>query len=114
MTKTDAASNGSKASGPDKPDHGLLVLREKETQGLISLACNALSEGREVMHDLHQALYGYGEAADGDSFDRHQVLNEALSCLRTTEHYLLMLSSVFKEQDQDQGGLGPCPVVPAF
>jgi len=114
MAKTDAASNGSKAREPDKPTYGLMVLREKETQSLISLACDALSETREVLHDLHQDIYGYGEAVERDSRERLQVLNEALSCLRTTEHYLLMLSSTFKEQDQDQGGLGPCPVVPAF
>jgi hypothetical protein len=112
MTKTSAASNGSKTNEPDKPDHGLIVLREKEARGLISLACDALSEGREVMHDLHQALYGYGEAAEGASCDRQKALNEALSCLHATEHYLLMLSSVFGEQDQ--GGLGPLSDDPPF
>ena len=112
MAKTDAASNGSKEREPDNPEHGLLVLRDKEAHGLINLACDALSEGREVIHDLHQAIYGYGEAADGDSRDRFAVLNEALSCLRTTEHYLLMLSSVFQEQDHGETGL--CPAVPAF
>jgi hypothetical protein len=112
MAKTEAASNGSKTDEPDKPTHGLMVLREKETQSLISLACDALSETREVIHDLHQDIYGYGESAECDSRERLQVLNEALSCLRTTEHYLLMLSSVFKEQEQD--GLDPCPAVPAF
>jgi hypothetical protein len=100
MTKTSAASNGSTASEPDKPEYGLMVLREKEARGLISLACDALSEAREVAHDLHQALYGrYGEAAEGDGRDRLTVLNEAVGCVRTTEHYLLMLSSVFEEQD---------------
>lgn len=112
MTKTSAASDGSKAREQDKPDHGLMVLRDKEAQGLISLACDALSETREISHDLHQVIYGYGDAAEGDSRDRLQVLNEALSCLRTTEHYLLMLSSIF--QEQAHGGLGPCPTVPTF
>jgi hypothetical protein len=112
MTKTSAASNGSTASEPDKPRHGLMVLREKETRGLISLACDALSQTSSVVYDLHQALYGSGEAAEGDSRDRLKVLNEALGCLRTIEHYLLMLSSVFEEQDQ--GGLGPWSAVPAF
>jgi hypothetical protein len=112
MTKTSAASNGSTASEPDKPEHGLMVLREKETQGLISLACDALSEAREVAHDLHQALYGYGGTAEGDSRDRLKVLNEAVSCLRTTEHYLLMLSSVFEEQDH--GALDRWSPDPAF
>jgi hypothetical protein len=100
MTKTSAASNGSTASEPDKPEYGLMVLREKETRGLISLACDAMSQTHSVVHDLHQALYGrYSGAAEGDSPDRLKVLNEALGCLRTTEHYLLMLSSVFEEQD---------------
>jgi hypothetical protein len=110
MTKTSAASNGSTAREPDKPKHGLLVLREQETRGLISLACDALSQTSDVVHDLHQALYGYGEAAQGDSRDRFKVLDEALSCLRTSEHYLLMLSSVFEEQAE----LGPLSTVPPF
>jgi hypothetical protein len=102
MTKTSAASNGGTASEPDKPDHGLLALRDREAEGLIRLAFDALSETREVTHDLHQAIYGYGEPAEGDSRDRLTVLNEALSCLRTTEHYLLMLSSLFQEQDHGE------------
>jgi hypothetical protein len=105
MTKTSAASNGSKASEPDKPKRGLMVLREKEAQGLISLACDALSQTSSVIYDLHQALYGSGEAAEGNLRDRFKVLNEAVSCLRTIEHYLLMLSSVFEEQEQAE--LGP-------
>jgi hypothetical protein len=119
MTKTTAADNGNTTTipldvvaKPDTPDHGLIVLRDKEARGLIGLACDALSETREVTHDLHQAIYGYGEPADGDSRDRFQVLNEALGCLRTTEHYLLMLSSVFQEQDHGEPGL--CPADPAF
>jgi hypothetical protein len=112
MTKTSAASNGSKASEPDKPEHGLMVLRKKEARGLISLACDALSQTSDVIYDLHKALYSVGDAAEGDSRDRLKVLNEALSCLRTTEHYLLMLSSVFEEQDH--GEPDPWSVAPAF
>jgi hypothetical protein len=112
MTKTTAASNGSKTSTPDKPEHGLIVLREKEAQGLISLACDALSQTSSVIYDLHQALYGPGQAAQGDSRDRFKVLNEAVTCLRTIEHYLLMLSSVFEEQEQAE--LGPLSTVPPF
>ena len=112
MTKTSAASNGSTASEPDKPEHGLMVLREKEARGLISLACDAMSQTASVIHDLHQGLYSFGEAAGSDSRDRLTVLNEALSCLRTTEHYLLMLSSVFEEQDN--AGAHPWSVGPAF
>ena len=96
MTKTSAASNGSTAS---EPEYGLMVLREKEARGLIGLACDAMSQTSSVVHDLHQALYSYGEAAESDRPDRLKVLNEALGCLRATEHYLLMLSSVFEEQD---------------
>ena len=109
MTSTSAASNGSEASTPDKPEHGLMVLREREARGLISLVCDAQSQAGDLIHDLHRALYPYGEAAEGESRDRFKVLNEALSCLRTTEHYLLMLSSVFEEQEQnqDQGVFGP-------
>ena len=112
MTKTSAASNGSTASEPDKPAHGLMVLREKETRGLISLACDAMSQTHSVVHDLHQALYSFGEPAEGDSPDRLKALNEALGCLRTTEHYLLMLSSVFEEQDH--GALDRWSPDPAF
>jgi hypothetical protein len=112
MTKTSAASNGSTASEPDKPEHGLMVLREKETRGLISLACDAQSQTGSVLHDLHQALYSFGEPAEGDRPDRLKVLNEALGCLRATEHYLLMLSSVFEEQDH--GALDRWSPDPAF
>jgi hypothetical protein len=112
MTKTTAASNGSTASTPDKPEHGLIVLREKEAQGLISLVCDALSQTSSVIYDLHQALYDHGETAQGDSRDRFKVLNEAVTCLRTIEHYLLMLSSVFEEQEQAE--LGPLSTVPPF
>jgi hypothetical protein len=107
MTKTSTASNGSTAIESDKPEHGLTVLRTQETKGLISLACDALSQASNVAYDLHQAIYDHGEAAEGDSLDRQQLLNEALSCLRITEHYLLMLSSVFEEKEKDQGLLGP-------
>jgi hypothetical protein len=112
MTKTSAASNGSTTIESDKPEHGLMVLRDREARGLISLACDALAETSPVMHGLHQALYRCGEATEGDSRDHLQVLNEALSCLRTTEHYLLMLSSVFEEQDQAE--LGPLSDRPPF
>jgi hypothetical protein len=112
MTKTTAASNGSTTRTPDKPEHGLIVLREKEAQGLISLACDAMSQTSSVIHDLHQALYGSGDIADGDRRDRFTALNEAVTCLRTIEHYLLMLSSVFEEQEQ--AGLGPLSTVPPF
>jgi hypothetical protein len=112
MTKTTAASNGSTTSTPDKPEHGLMVLREKEAQGLISLACAALSQTSSVIYDLHQALYDHGETAQGGSRDRFKVLNEAVTCLRTIEHYLLMLSSVFEEQEQAE--LSPLSTVPPF
>ena len=112
MTKTSAASNGSTASEPDKPEHGLMVLREKETRGLISLACDAQSQTGSVLHDLHQVLYSFGGTAEGDRPDRLKVLNEALGCLRATEHYLLMLSSVFEEQDH--GALDRWSPDPAF
>jgi hypothetical protein len=114
MTKTNAASNGSKASTPDKPTHGLIVLREEETQGLISLASRAMSQTGDVIHDLHQVIYHHGEVADSDSSARLRMLNEALRCLRTTEHYLLMLSSVFEEQDNANCGIDPWSVEPAF
>ena len=49
MTKTSAASNGSTASEPDKkPEYGLMVLREQEARGLISLACDAQSQTSSV------------------------------------------------------------------
>ena len=97
MAKTEAASDGSKAREPDKPTNGLIALREKETRGLISLACDAMSQTHQDVYALHEALYN-GDTAESDSRARLQMLNEALSCLRITEHYLMMLNSIFEEQ----------------
>jgi hypothetical protein len=98
MTETSAASNGGMTSTTGKREHGRIVLRDQEARGLISLASYALTETGAMVHDLHEAIYDNGSAPDGDCRDYGQMLDEALQCLGTTEHYLLMLGSVFEEQ----------------
>jgi hypothetical protein len=106
-----AKRNGEKAA----PEHGLVVLRGKEGRGLISLACDALSETYDLAIQMHTRLYGKDPAADRDL---PQLNGEALSCLETAEHYLLMLGSVIEARippppDPDPDA-DPWSVDPAF
>jgi hypothetical protein len=90
------------------------VLRDKEGRGLISLACDALHEVSDLAHDMHTQLYGKDPADDRQV---QQLNGEALKCLETAEHYLLMLGSVIEERatthDPDPG-VDPWSVEPAF
>ena len=79
------------------PEHGVAVLRGKEGRGLISLACDALHETANLAHEMHAQLYVTGPAKDRDLL---QLMGEALACLETGQHYLLMLSSIVEERER--------------
>ena len=66
-----------------------------EGRGLISLVCDALSETHSLAYEMHAQLYAHDPA---DDRDLRQLNDEALSCLQTAEHYLLMLGSVIEER----------------
>lgn len=110
-------SGGDTATSTDDkapPEHGLSVLRGKEGRGLISLACDALGETFTLAHEMHARLY----ASDPDD-DREllQLMGEALTCLETSQHYLLMLSSIFEERERTRPPdpeIDPWSAEPAF
>ena len=116
ITPITAAGNGDNGKRTEEkagPEHGLFVLRGREGRGLISLACDALGETLTLAHEMHSQLYAKDPADDRDLLQR---LGEALSCLETTHHYLLMLSSVLEERcppDPDPD-VDPWSVDPAF
>jgi hypothetical protein len=97
ITPITAASNGGDpASNENTPiEHGLSALRDIEGRGLISLVCDALSETHSLAYEMHAQLYAHDPA---DDRDLRQLNDEALSCLQTAEHYLLMLGSVVDER----------------
>ena len=100
--------------GEARPEHGLAVLRSKEGRGLISLACDALYEISSLAHEMHAELYA---TVPAEGRNLQQLHGEALTCLETAEHYLLMLGSVLEERATPQDpapGAGPRPVEPAF
>jgi hypothetical protein len=114
ITPITAASGGDTAKRTDEkvlPEHGLFVLRGKEGKGLISLACDALGETFNLAHEMHAQLYATDPADDRELL---QHLGEALACLETTHHYLLMLSSVLEERCPPDPDVDPWSVEPAF
>ena len=117
ITAVDNAGKSPEDTGEKaRPGHGLSVLRDKEGRGLISLACDALSETYDLAHDMHTQLYASDPADDRQV---QQLMGEALSCLQSAEHYLLMLGSVLEERattrDEDPDlGVDPWSVEPAF
>jgi hypothetical protein len=100
--------------GQALPGYGLSKLRDREGRGLISLACDALVETRELAHEMHTRLYGKDPA---DDRELQQLMGEAQACLETAEHYLLMLGSVLDERatskDPDPG-VDPWSVEPTL
>jgi hypothetical protein len=98
ITPIQAASDGEDtAQRPaDERTYGLAVLRGREAKALISVAMEALGEAHSVGHDLHTAIYDRNTSACGAGLA--DQLAEALACLETAEHYLLMLGSVVGEQ----------------
>jgi hypothetical protein len=102
MTTTTAASNGSTTPPPAaKPGDGLVKLRHQEAKGLISLACDAMSQTHSVLHELHSLIYD----RDGEFCPEHLVrmVREAAVCWQATDHYLLMLASVLQDFDPYSG-----------
>ena len=96
------------------PEHGLAVLRDKEGRGLISLACDALYETSNLAHEMHARLYPTDPADDRELL---QLMGQALACLETGQHYLLMLSSIFEEREHTRPpdpGVDPWSVETAF
>jgi hypothetical protein len=105
-TKIQAVTDGTTTNGGPPPrEHGLAVLRSKESKSLISLAQDALSQTHDVGYQLHKAIHGY-EPETSDA-PLEQLLCEALACLETADHYLRMLGSILDElkaQDGDPAG----------
>jgi hypothetical protein len=115
ITPISAGKNGDtskRASQEAPPEHGLSVLRGKEGRGLISLACDALSEAFGLAHVMHAQLYAKDPA---DDRALQQLNGEAQACLEAAEHYLLMLGSVIEERTAPPGPeVDPWSVEPAF
>ena len=117
ITPITAASDGDSSPAKDEkaePEHGVSVLRHKEGRGLISLACDALHETSDLSYQMHTRLYANDPADDRDLL---QMMGEALACLETGQHYLLMLSSIFEERERTRPpdpGIDPWSVEPAF
>jgi hypothetical protein len=113
ITAASGGDTGTRTGEKASPEHGLFVLRGKEGKGLISLACDALGETFNLAHEMHAQLYATDPA---DDRDLQQQLGEALTCLETTHHYLLMLSSVLEERCPPDPGpdVDPWSVEPAF
>jgi 2-hydroxychromene-2-carboxylate isomerase len=98
ITPITAASNGGDTTTTTErkaPEHGVRVLRLIEARALISLGTQALSEASNLGHDMHRSLYD--KDASMTNPELQDQLAEALTCMETAEHYLLMLGSVFEE-----------------
>jgi hypothetical protein len=101
-TKIQAATGGETTKNePAQPEHGVTVLRARESRSLISLAQDALTETHCVGYELHQAIYR-DEPKLTDA-QMEQLLCEALTCLETADHYLRMLGSVLDERKPQDG-----------
>ena len=113
ITAANDGDNDKRTNEKASPEHGLFLLRGKEGRGLISLACDALAETSGLTHDMHARLYATDPADDRDLL---QQMGEALACLETAHHYLLMLSSVLEERcpPDPHPGIDPWSVEPAF
>jgi hypothetical protein len=107
ITSITAASDGEDTAQRQATErtYGLAVLRGREAKALISLGMEAVGEAHSVGHDLHQAIYDKNCTPGAELLDQ---LAEALACLETAEHYLLMLGSVFDEHPRpDRPETGP-------
>lgn len=106
MTETSNASNGGKTADKQKAqrEHGLSVLREKEAKALVSLATDALNEALGVGHEMFHVIYQTDQAKVSQE-ELFRMRDDALACLSTSEHYLLMLGSIL----EDQAGTGRDP-----
>jgi hypothetical protein len=117
ITPITAASSGDTDKRTDEkapPEHGLAVLRNREGRGLISLACDALYETSNLASEMHAQLYANDPADDRELL---QLMGDALTCLETGQHYLLMLSSIFEERERTRPpgpDVDPWSAEPAF
>ena len=102
ITQITAASDGeSTAERPTTTrEFGLAVLRGSEAKALISLASEALSQTHSLAHEMHTGIYDRNIGIP--SVVLQDLLTEALACMETAEHYLLMLGSVVGEQPPNQ------------
>jgi hypothetical protein len=108
ITQITAASDGEDtAQRPAvKREHGLAALRGREAKALISLASEALSETHSLAYEMHTIIYGQDAATP--NAELQDQLAEALACMETAEHYLLMLGSVFDDHpNPDRPVTGP-------
>jgi hypothetical protein len=97
-------------SGPvndRKPEHGLSVLRRLEAQGLIRIACDALSETSQIAHEIHSGIYG--DPGTVPAADLQRLLLNAVACMETADHYLRMLDEVIDTGDESRSG-EPVPI----
>jgi hypothetical protein len=109
ITPVTAASNGGNTTEDKKderPSHGLPALRDTEAKALIHLGMEALHETSNVGHELHQLVYGTTEP---DEDKRQELLVEALTCLETAEHYLLMFGGASGDHPARTGPPGAAP-----
>jgi len=97
ITQFTAAADGERTAQQRRtePEYGVAVLRQMEAKALISLACDALNETHSLASRLHSAVYDHARTVPDPQAQR--LHDEALACLQTAEHYLLMLGSVFEE-----------------
>ena len=108
ITQITAASDGeSTAERPTTTrEFGLAVLRGSEAKALISLASEALSQTHSLAHEMHTGIYDRNIGIP--SVVLQDLLAEALACMETAEHYLLMLGSVLDERTRpDKPEAGP-------
>jgi hypothetical protein len=97
-------------SGPTsdpKPEHGLSVLRRIEAQGLIRIACDALSETSEIASQIHRGVYS--DPGTVPAADLQRLLLDALTCMETADHYLRMLDEVIDPGDESRPA-DPVPI----
>ena len=97
ITSITAASDGENTAQRQahEREFGLAVLRGSEAKALISLASDALSQTHSLAHEMHTGIYDKSIGIPGVVLQ--DLLAEALACMETAEHYLLMLGSVFDE-----------------
>lgn len=100
MTATSNPVSGEQptARQPIQPKYGLSVLRDKEARTLISLICDALEEVLGVTSAMYSAIHNHKNEAEASSDELCHMRDDALACLGTSEHYLLMLGSLLDEQ----------------
>lgn len=105
MTAIDKASNGDKSTAKQsiEPKREISVLREIEARALITLVCQVFSEVLAVSHEMNTGIYDYKQEKKVSQEDLCRMREYALTCLSTSEHYLLMLGSVLEDQATDAG-----------